>query len=120
ASCQYLRTFSTSHLPGPLGNRSCVAAQIVNATNTAATPTTNIDLWIIGLRLVQLLDPDVADEDLGRRFDLDAEQSRLVVRRRGVVVDHRRHQLAVHDVEKRAAARDDGVLIPVVDANQRA
>ena len=56
---------------------------------------------------VELLDPHVPHRHLGRRLDLDAEEPGLVVGRGRIVVDHHRHQLAVHDVEERAAAGDD-------------
>src|SRR5438093_8414920 len=68
--------------------------------------------------LTEFLGPQVATRDFGCRLDLNADQSWLVVRRRRVVVEHHRHQLAVHNVEERVAACDDGVLVPVVHADE--
>src|SRR4051812_33295888 len=65
---------------------------------------------------VEVPEPDIAHRDLARlTFDLEADQSRLIVGGVFVVIDEDRHQLTVHDVHHHAAARNDLVVIPLVD-----
>ena len=65
---------------------------------------------------VQFLDPDIPDRDFGgSAFELDADLAGLVVGGGRIVVDQDRHQLAVEDMDHGAAARDDLVLVPIVD-----
>src|SRR5262249_8301627 len=65
-------------------------------------------------RLVELLQPDIPDGHLGDLLDFNPDFAALIVRRFRVVVDHHGHELSVDDVDERAAARDDDVLVPVI------
>src|SRR5258708_2473741 len=68
------------------------------------------------IQLVESAQPDIAHGDFARlAFDLEADESRLVIDGVLIVIDEDRHQLAVHDVHHHTAARDDLVIVPFVD-----
>ena len=66
-------------------------------------------------RLIESPEPDIAHGDLARlTFDLEANESRLVIDGIFIVIDKDRHQLAIHDVHHHTPACDDLVVVPFI------